>query len=146
MKKEIWFDMDGTIADFYGVKNWLSFLEKEDTTPYEVAKPLFNMNALARVLNRLTREGYTVNIISWGSKTATAEYLDRIATAKKEWLNRHLASVKFDRIEIVAYGTYKEVVADHSSGLLFDDEEPNRKYWSGTAYDVNNIIDILKSL
>lgn len=146
MTKEIYFDMDGTIADFYGVKNWLDYLVAEDTTPYEIAKPLLNMSALARILNRLHRNGYSINIISWGSKTATAEYLDRIATAKIDWLKSHLASVEFDRIEIVAYGTYKEVVADHSSGLLFDDEEHNRKYWSGTAYDVNDIINTLKSL
>ena len=33
------FDMDGTIADLYGVKNWLPYLEAEDTTPYAIAKP-----------------------------------------------------------------------------------------------------------
>ena len=33
------FDMDGTIADLYGVKNWLSYLEAEDTTPYAIANP-----------------------------------------------------------------------------------------------------------
>ena len=40
MKKEIWFDMDGTIADLYGVENWLEMLIAEDPTPYAVAKPL----------------------------------------------------------------------------------------------------------
>lgn len=83
MAKEIWFDMDGSIADFYGVKNWLDYLIAEDTTPYEIAKPLLNMSTLARALNRLHRNGYSINIISWGSKTASVEYLDRIATAKK---------------------------------------------------------------
>lgn len=27
---KIWFDMDGTIADFYGVENWLDYLLDED--------------------------------------------------------------------------------------------------------------------
>lgn len=39
----IFFDMDGTLADFYGVENWLEYLNAEDTLPYEVAKPLHNM-------------------------------------------------------------------------------------------------------
>ena len=27
------FDMDGTLANLYGVENWLEMLEAEDTTP-----------------------------------------------------------------------------------------------------------------
>jgi hypothetical protein len=34
--KTLVFDMDGTIADFYGVTGWLDYLKAEDTTPYEV--------------------------------------------------------------------------------------------------------------
>ena len=146
MRKEIWFDMDGTIADFYSVSGWLNSLMNEDTTPYEVARPLINMNSLARILNRLIKNGYTVNIVSWGSKGATAEFCERIATAKIEWLHRHLSSVEFNRIEVVPYGTYKEVVANYTDGILFDDEEPNRRYWSGKAYDVNDILGVLKTL
>ena len=62
------FDMDGTIADLYGVANWLDFLIAEDATPYVVAKPLVNMQVLSRLLNKLQRNGYTINIISWTSK------------------------------------------------------------------------------
>ena len=51
MKKTICFDMDGTIADFYGVENWLEYLKSENPYPYMIAKPLVNMSALARVLN-----------------------------------------------------------------------------------------------
>ena len=36
----IYFDMDGTIADLYGVENWLNDLRTERTTPYEIATPL----------------------------------------------------------------------------------------------------------
>ena len=31
-------------------------------------------------------------------------------------------------------------------GILFDDEERNRNEWNGTAFDVDNIIEILKAL
>lgn len=146
MTREIWFDMDGTIANFYGVKGWLEYLMNEDTTPYEIAKPLVNMNILARILNKLIRNGYTINIVSWASKGATEDFCNRIAKSKVKWLKSHLASVNFDRIEIVPYGTYKEKVANFSKGILFDDEVANREYWSGIAYDVDNIIGILKGL
>ena len=51
------FDMDGTIADLYGVSNWLEDLLHEDVRPYVEARPLINLQALARVLNRLIRAG-----------------------------------------------------------------------------------------
>lgn len=141
--KEIWFDMDGTIADLYGVENWLSMLIAEDTTPYEIARPLLRMATLARVLNGLRRRGYTINIISWTSKSGSIKYNKAVAAAKKAWLRKHLASVKFDRVDIVDYGTPK---GEGRDGILFDDEEQNRKNWSGTAYNVDNILEILKAL
>ena len=36
MKKAIYFDLDGTLANLYGVENWLEYLIKEDTYPYDV--------------------------------------------------------------------------------------------------------------
>ena len=67
MTKAIYFDMDGTIADLYGVENWLAYLIAEDVKPYADAGVLVNMNSLARVLNRLQRKGYEIGIISWTS-------------------------------------------------------------------------------
>ena len=146
MTKEIWFDMDGTIADLYGEPNWLEDLLNENPRPYQNAAPLVNMNTLARVLNRLTEKGYTVNIVSWLCKGGSAQYNEKVTNAKIKWLRRHLKSVQFARIEIVPYGTYKEIVADFSKGILFDDEKSNRDYWRGTAYNTDNIIAILKEL
>ena len=143
MTRAINFDMDGTIANLYGVEGWLEYLMNEDTTPYEIARPLVNLQVLARLLNRLQREGWEINIISWLAKDKSDSYNARVAQAKLDWLGRHLASVHFDNINIVNYGTPKSTCGN---GILFDDEEPNRKEWKGTAYDVNNILEILKNL
>ena len=143
MAKAIWFDMDGTIADLYGVDEWLPKLRAYDPTPYAMAKPLVRMASLARVLNRLQKEGYQIGIVSWLSKTSTKEYDEAVATAKREWLKKHLASVKFDAIDILAYVTPKHEV---SNGILFDDEMKNRIEWKGEAHDEKNIIEKLKAL
>lgn len=142
----IFFDMDGTIADLYGVKNWLDYLIAKDALPYEIAKPLLRLNALARVLNRLQKAGYRIGIISWLAKNSTENYDEDVTRAKREWLKKHLASVDFNEINIVKYGTPKQTFAKTDEDILFDDEEKNRKEWTGKAFDVNEIIEILKGL
>lgn len=143
MTKAIYFDMDGTIANLYGVDNWLDYLIKYDSTPYEIAKPMLNMSVFARILNRLQREGYIIGIISWLSKTSTPEYGKKVRQAKINWLKKHLKSVKFDSIQIVNYGTPKYTLG---KGILFDDEIENRNAWGEGAYDVDNILGVLKTL
>lgn len=142
----IFFDMDGTIADLYGVENWLEYLQNEDAFPYVNAKALLNLQALARRLNNLQRKGYRVEIISWLSRTSSENY-DRLVTiAKIEWLKTHLHSVQFNRINIVRYGTNKDNFRHSDFDILFDDEEKNRKNWGGISYNVDNILEVLKGL
>ena len=140
------FDMDGTIANLYRVENWLAYLIAEDTTPYEIAEPLLRLNQLARKLNALQKQGYEIAVISWLSKNATEEYNQAVATAKLNWLNRHLPSVKWNAIHIVEYGTPKQNFCNTPLDILFDDEEPNRNNWTGRAYDVQNILEILAEM
>jgi hypothetical protein len=142
----IFFDMDGTIADLYGVENWLDYLLASDALPYEIAKPLVKLSALARVLNRLQKQGYRIGVISWLSKNSNTAYDEKVTKAKQEWLRKHLASVTFDEVNIVAYGTPKQNFAKTANDILFDDEEKNRNNWTGKAFDVNDIMKILKGM
>ena len=146
MTTTIFFDMDGTIADLYGVENWLDYLIASDALPYEIAKPLIRLNALARILNKLQKQGYKVGVISWLAKNSNTDYDEKVTKAKKEWLKKHLASVNFDEIHIVKYGTPKQTFAKTENDILFDDEEKNRNDWTGKAFDVNEIIEILKGM
>ena len=143
MQKEIWFDMDGTIADLYGVEGWLDMLLNENTKPYEIAKPLVNMRELAKVLNKLIEKGWEIGVISWLAKNGTNDYNQKVANAKIKWLAKHLKSVKFAKIDIVEYGTPKQI---NRNGILFDDEKQNRENWLGIAYNVENIIQVLREL
>ena len=138
------FDMDGTIADLYGVENWLEYLIAEDVFPYASAKPLLHLSTLARKLNTLQKNGYYIGIISWLSKSGTDEYNEAVTQAKLAWLAEHLPSVKWDKINIVPYGTPKTKFCVTTEDVLFDDEEHNRRAWAGVAYDVGNIFDELK--
>ena len=146
MEKAIYFDMDGTIADLYGVIGWLEELRAASCKPYEAAAPLLKLQQLARRLNKLQANGWTIGIVSWLAKNSSASYDESVTKAKKKWLKRHLHSVQWDEVHIVKYGTPKEEVVKYPMGILFDDEERNRKNWKGIAYDESNILEILKTV
>ena len=141
---KIWFDMDGTIANLYGVDGWLEMLIANDPTPYAVAKAMLNMSLLARYLNKAIAQGHEVGVISWLSKNSNAEYDEKVKAAKLNWLNTHLKSVAFTTIHIVAYGTNK--LNTCGEGILFDDELNNRVTWGEGAYEPADILNILKGL
>ena len=140
---EINFDMDGTIAGLYSVEGWLDDLRAERVRPYAEARPLVNLQRLARLLNRLCKIGYTINIISWTSRGGSEKYNEAVAATKAAWLAKHLPSVTFSNIFIVPYGTPKYIF---SAGILFDDEQRNRDEWGEGAYSEKEIFQVLKSL
>ena len=140
------FDMDGTIADLYGVENWLDYLIAGDAFPYETAEPLLRLSGLARRLNNLQKNGYNLAIISWLSKSGTDEYNAEVEAVKRAWLKKHLPSVKWDAIHIVPYGTPKQNFCGNPLDILFDDEAKNRENWTGRAYDVDDILATLEEV
>lgn len=140
------FDMDGTLANLYGVENWLEMLEAEDTTPYAEAIPMLRLSALAKRLNNLQKHGYQLAVISWLSKTGSDEYNEAVTEVKLNWLAQHLPSVNWDRITIVPYGTPKQNFCENPLDILFDDEARNRENWTGRAFDVDNILGELAGL
>ena len=142
----IYFDLDGTLADLYSVENWLEYLQNSDPYPYQVAEPMVDLRMLARLLNKAQREGHEIGVVTWLSKSGNAEYNDEVRRAKRRWLAQHLPSVDWDEVHMVKYGTPKWAVVQDQNGILFDDEEKNRKFWRGEAHDESEIMEVLKSL
>jgi hypothetical protein len=143
--RTIVFDMDGTIADFYGVDGWLDYLRAENTTPYEVAKPLYKMDYLNALLVLLKTQGWKIVVTTWLAKGGTKEYNDRTRKAKLEWLAKH--NFPYDEIHLVKYGTTKANCTRKIGGyqVLVDDNENVRKGWTlGHTINANN--DITKEL
>lgn len=151
MAKAIYFDMDGTIADLYGCDDWLRDLMDGYTRPYREAKPLVNMRKLGREIKRLQKAGYHVGVVSWLAKSGNEAYRKKVTKAKTDWLARHIGSVEWDEIKIVPYGVPKASVVDFPSGILFDDEKPNRLAWMGAtsdgmAFNEQNLLKVLAAL
>lgn len=148
MTKTLVFDMDGTIADLYAVTDWLENIIAENVRPYAIAEPMYNMNKLVNVINRLKENGWRVAIVSWTSKHGSKEYNKAVRKVKKEWLDRY--NFPYDELHVIKYGTPKSYCMRKTGGfqILFDDEEPNRKAWrNGSTVNANeDIYKILKNM
>lgn len=127
--KMICFDMDGTLADLYGVPNWLEKLRNEDPSPYREAEPLWDMNKLNAILINLINKGWEIRIISWLAKDSSEDYKQAVRLAKRAWLIKY--HVPIDLCHLVAYGTTKAdcVRRAASSAILVDDDYRVRMGW-----------------
>ena len=142
----IYFDMDGTIADSYGIESWLEDILMENPRPYRQARPLVNMRKFVRIIHKLQAQGCQVGIITWLGKGSSNSYNNKVASAKMNWLKAHCGSVNWDDIIIVEYGTPKHELVEIDNSILFDDEITNRIQWElngGIAYGVENILENL---
>ena len=145
MEKILVFDMDGTIADLYGVENWLADLRSENPRPYILAKPLYDMDSLNIILGLLKEQGWKIVVTSWLAKNSSALYDEVVREAKRMWLNKY--NFPFDEIHLVKYGTTKANCTRKLGGfqILVDDNEKVRNGWTlGDTINANE--NILKKL
>ena len=148
MKRTLVFDMDGTIANFYGVSNWLEDIRNGNPRPYIVAEPLYDMEILNAILNLLKLQGWTIAVTSWLAKGSDKEFDELTRIAKREWLAKY--NFPFDEIHLVKYGTTKANCTRKNKGyqILVDDNEQVRNGWNlgATINAHENILEKLVDL
>ena len=143
----IYFDMDGTIADLYGVKGWLDYIHREEVEPYVAAKPLVPIERFVNALVKLKKLGFRIGVLTWLARGATKDYEDRIRDAKRHWLRQHIP-FKLDEVRMMRYGQAKDRNARDRGGILFDDDARVRARWLGNAInpEQHNIVEILEQI
>ena len=150
--KMVCFDMDGTIADLYGVKDWLTDLRRYNAMPYRKAEPMWDMTELTDLLRKVQAIGIEVRIITWLSKESTADYDRAVRQAKRDWLEFY--GFPYDHFHGVQYGATKadsirKYLDEGETAILFDDNAKVRQGWHmGEAIDptTTNIIEVLRNL
>ena len=151
MEKVIYFDMDGTIANLYGVENWLGELRSYNPRPYAEAEPMWNMARLSLILEAMKLSGWTIGVITWLSKDSTAEYDRAVRAAKREWLREYGLLHVMDEIHMVKYGTPMHTTANLRHGILVDDNLSVRTAWENYGGDTidptaTDLLDYLENL
>lgn len=142
--RTIYFDMDGTLANLYGVParqfhgqsmNVFQRLDNNDARVYGEAKPIMsNVN----LLKTLKRAGYRIGIITAGSRfppgtppQVQAQMNHDTLLEKKNWLSRY--GIWVDEFKFTPYGVPKINSAADKKGVLIDDEDKVLRNWPGMA-------------
>ena len=125
MKTVVYLAMDGTIANLYGIENWLGRLRNEDSTIFTECETLITEKAL---FDLYPVEKYEIRILSMTPKKATKRYCMSVIAQKNEWLDIHFPHIK-KRIYL-PYGHNKNL-KNSVNKILIDDSEIIRNNFRG---------------
>lgn len=148
MTKKIYFDMDGTVYDLYGMKNWLEMLQNEENGAFTFGEPLVDTCELHNTCMCLIAKGYQIGIITWLPMGASAEYMEVCTKEKREWAKEFMPYIS--EFYAQEYGTPKQYapIKRAKEMILVDDNKEVRKMWETEkqrkTIDAN--LDIIKEL
>lgn len=149
--KKIYFDMDGTVYDLYGMTNWLFRLKNEIQGTFTLGNALVDMDELKEVCLKLITKGYQIGIITWLPMGASLEYCEICTKEKREWAEKNMPYIsEFYALE---YGVPKQYAPARRAAemWLVDDNKEVREMWvtekQRKAIDATeNIINALVAL
>lgn len=149
--KKIYFDMDGTVYDLYGMENWLEMLRNEEKGAFTLGNALVDMVALKEVCLKLIAKGYQIGIITWLPMGASLEYCEVCTKEKRRWAENNMPYIsEFYALE---YGVPKQYAPARRAAemWLVDDNKEVREMWitekQRKAIDATeNIINALVAL
>lgn len=146
--KKIYFDMDGTVADLYGEKNWLDNLRNEREGSFINLRPLVDMNELAMVCHQLMNLGYSFGVITWLPMGASYEFERVCEEEKRAWVEEFMPWVS--EFYAQSYGVPKQYAPSKRAAemILVDDNAEVRAMWNTEMQrsSIDATQDIIKEL
>ena len=133
MKKKIYLDMDGTIANLYKQENWLQRLRNEDKTIFLECEPMVSQEQLFKIFPQTE---YEIIILTMTPMNCSKEYHKQVIQQKKEWLEIHFPML--NKTIFKKYG-YNKNLKNCGNAILVDDNEVIRSNFRGLALNPNNL-------
>lgn len=137
----ILFDLDGTLGNLYGRKNWLEELRNEIPV-YEDLEPLIDMKKLNEIAYKLKSVGVDFGVVTWLSMGASESYELITSMEKYRWCKKYIPFIT--EFECQPYGTPKQtnyynrkcILIDDNAEIRADFETPHRR----KTFDANDDI------
>lgn len=137
--KIVYFDMDGTLADLYGVTNVFKRLDTLDANVYLEAKPI---NTYINMLKEFKHMGYKIIILSCLGMISDKQFDKDTIHNKGIWLDKYIGKEYIDERIYIPNTKHKESYINmYGNGILVDDDERvliNWKYDRIHAINNNN--------
>ena len=147
---KVYFDLDGTVYDLYGLPDWLQKFRNEEPGVFIDGAPLVDLKKLKELCFSLMCSGVRFGVISWLPMGASEEYSRVCELEKKSWIELNLPFVS--EVYIQEYGTPKQYAPSKRAKRMFliDDSLEVRKMWETESQrkgiDAKNIFKFLEHL
>lgn len=150
--KNIYFDMDGTIADLYAYPNWLEHLQNEQSD-FERLAPMVDMVVLNVLMAELKKTDKAVfSIATWLPMNASEDFEETCADDKIEWVFAHFGTELYKNMHCMKYGTPKHTCVGRKltkNDVLVDDNMEVLTEWiqaGGTGVVAHELLNYLYEL
>lgn len=152
MSIKIYFDLDGTVYNLYGVNNWLARLRNEDATAYNEGEFLHKetYNHFLEICSQLSSLGVQFGVITWLAMQSSPEYEEEVTEIKREWVEEYLPFVT--EFNAQSYGIPKQNAIQKRAKRMYliDDSTEVCEMWQTNkqriAINVNDRFTALDAL
>ncbi|MGN0961492.1 MAG: hypothetical protein ACI4PF_04765 [Christensenellales bacterium] len=153
MSKKIYFDLDGTVYNLYGIENWLQYLDEENSEVFLMGDFMVDYKKFMDCIASLTKKGYSFGVITWLPMRASVEFEEDCRQQKIKWVKQFLPFVT--EITCQSYGIPKQNAIQKKSEKMFliDDNKEVCNIWEQekNCIAVNltkdfNVIDALNQI
>lgn len=141
MNKVVYFDMDGTIADLYGVSDCFKRLDNMDATVYSEAKPI---DKYINMLKEFHTMGYKVIILSALGMVSSKRFDKDTIRNKGIWLDTYVGKEYIDERIYIPNTKHKELYRLFGKGILVDDDDRVLMNWDYDRIKATNSNKVIK--
>lgn len=129
MSVKIYFDLDGTVYNLYGVNEWEPKLRAENPNVFREGSFIGDYQEFMNICNKLLEKGVQFGVITWLPMQASPEYEVECELVKREWVQRYMPFVS----EFIAqsYGVPKQnaIIKRAKTMYLLDDNTEICEMW-----------------